>query len=280
MTTEPTTAGDRLSPHDLERVLNETFIDRVDHCAESPSTNSRALELAAAAPDDDQSILVIADRQTDGRGRGANTWWSADGALTFSVLIKTLQFAVPVSRWPQLSLTTGLAICEAIESVRPQLTTTIKWPNDVYLGGRKVAGILVEGADVNRGRLIVGIGLNVNNSMTGAPAELCDKATALCDAVGQRVSPIEMLVAILRKLAARLEWLSRGTAELQAVWSQRCLLTGCHVEIELPTRRIAGHCAGIDGEGALVVNTEDGAERCLSGVVACFSASSADSPSG
>jgi BirA family biotin operon repressor/biotin-[acetyl-CoA-carboxylase] ligase len=271
MTAESTTARDHLSPRDLQRVLRETFIDRVDHCAESPSTNSRALELAAAAPGDGQSILVIADRQTAGRGRGENTWWSADGALTFSVLIQTLQFAVPVSRWPQLSLTTGLAICEAIESICPQLTTTIKWPNDVYLGGRKVAGILVEGADVNRGRLIVGIGLNVNNSMTHAPAELRDKATALCDVVGVRVSPIELLVAILNHLAARFEWLSGGTSELREVWSRRCLLTGRQVEIELPTRRIVGHCAGIDSEGALVVNTIcGGSERCLSGCVVEF----------
>jgi BirA family biotin operon repressor/biotin-[acetyl-CoA-carboxylase] ligase len=258
----------RFSATDLARLPAETFIDRVEYCEVLPSTSSRALELASAH--DGASVLVIADRQTAGRGRGAKSWWSDDGALTFSVLLCTLDFRVPVSRWPLLSLTTGLAICEAIEATLPGVSASIKWPNDVYVDGRKACGILVEGADARQATLVVGIGVNVNNSVAAAPAELRDKAVALCDVAAAPIDRAALLVRILERLAARFEWLATDADELLEVWSRRSFLTGRRVEIELPGRSIAGLCCGIDSDGALLVDTAAGLERCLSGVVARF----------
>lgn len=258
------------SPADFQRVLAETFVDRVDYRPEMPSTNTRALELASDAPEGRSCSLILAERQTAGRGRGTNSWWSTGGALTFSVLFRTPEFDLPVSRWPQMSLTVGLAVCEAAERLLPGADVALKWPNDVYLEGRKLAGILVETTDGRQGSVVLGIGINVNNSSLLAPPELREKAIALRDVAGRDLPRVDVLLAVLQRLALRIEWLAAGIDEFHETWSRRCLLTGRDVVIELPTRRIAGLCQGIDRAGALLVATDTGIERCLSGVVIQF----------
>ena len=162
-------ADDRFTTGDLERIVAETFVDRVDYHEETDSTNSRAAQLAAGVVDDRSCVLVLADHQTAGRGRGTNRWWSTRGGLTFSVLLRPDAIALPTARWPQISLTAGLAVCEAIESVEPELAPQLKWPNDVYLRGRKLSGILVEATDGKQRNVVLGIGLNVHNSAESAP---------------------------------------------------------------------------------------------------------------
>jgi BirA family biotin operon repressor/biotin-[acetyl-CoA-carboxylase] ligase len=163
-----------------------------------------------------------------------------------------------------------VAVCEAIESLLNDVTLAIKWPNDVYLGGRKVGGILVEAADGPRGSLVLGIGVNVHNSPANAPHDLREKVIALSDVAAGAIRRIEVLLAILQHLATRLNWLGAGEEGLREAWRQRCLLTGRAVEIELPSRRLTGLCRGIDHDGALLLETDAGTERCLSGVVVRF----------
>ncbi len=203
-------------------------------------------------------------------GPGANRWWSAAGALTFSVLAKPDRFQLPTRRWPQVSLTTGLAVCDAIDEFVSDSPARLKWPNDVYLDGRKVCGILVEANDGRERNLVVGVGVNVNNSASAAPAELREKVVALCDVAGRAVPRIDVLVAILRQLATQLDRLSSHSEALPEQWTGRCLLTGRRVEIELPDGRRAGICRGIDADGALILETDGGSERFVSGVVARY----------
>jgi BirA family biotin operon repressor/biotin-[acetyl-CoA-carboxylase] ligase len=261
-------------PADLDRIVAETFIDRVEYRPEFSSTNSRALELAAESPDG-TTTLVLADRQTDGRGRGSNRWWSAEGALTFSVLLKPNLIDLPTNRWPQASLTAGLAVCDAVESLVSDVNLSLKWPNDVFLAGRKLCGILVEANDGRERSLIIGIGVNVNNSVLTAPADIRDKAVALCDFATTPTRRIDVLVAILKCLATRLERLSTGSPSsgidvLRHDWRSRCLLTGRKVHLELPLGRVVGICRGIDDDGALMLETDAGLERCVSGVIVQF----------
>jgi len=271
MTTPDTPFADvRFSPDDVDRILSDTFVERVDYRTELASTNSRATELAAERPEDRSCVLVLTDNQTAGRGRGANRWWSTTGALTFSVLFRPDAFHLPASRWPWMSLTAGLAICEAIESFVAGATVGIKWPNDVYLQGRKVCGILVEAADGRSSSLVLGVGINVNNSLNDAPRDLRERVIALRDVAAGAIRRVDVLVAILQQLAMRLAWLSSGAEQLQETWCRRCLLTGRNVEIELPSRRLIGLCRGIDHDGALILETDAGIERCLSGVVTRF----------
>ncbi len=273
-TQAPHTTLDHITPDDLARNVADTFVDRVDYHDEIESTNSRATQLATASAnttsDDRSCVLVLADHQSAGRGRGANKWWSTSGALTFSVLLRPEALQLPTNRWTLLSLTAGLAVCHAIESLDKSLNARIKWPNDVFVDGRKICGILVEAATGERGSIILGIGLNVHNSANHAPDELREKVIALCDVAAHPFRRVDLLVAILQTLATDLAQLTTGVDQLREEWRKRCLLTGRTVEIELPTRRLTGICRGIDADGALLIETNAGTERCLSGVVVRF----------
>ena len=260
----------------LARIEDETFITRVDFQREINSTNDRAMELAGS-DDSEFPLLVLAESQTSGRGRGANRWWSGDGALTFSVLLATESAELPTERWPQVSLTVGLAVCEALEELiargvpTAQLSTLpavqLKWPNDVYIEGRKICGVLVEVPRNCAGRLLLGIGVNVNNSLVEAPEELRERATSLVDLTGRQFPLADVLIEVLQCLAARLEPDELWNAEVQAGWRRRCLLTGQRLQVDLGVRRVVGTCRGIDDDGALLVEVDGKTERHLAGTV-------------
>ena len=253
------------SATDIERIKSATFVADVEHHREIGSTNDRALVLAAdaerAAP-----LLVVADRQTGGRGRGANRWWAGDGALTFSLLLEAAAWGLAPDRWPRISLTAGLAVCEALLDLLPGADAGLKWPNDVFLSGRKVCGILIEIPPGQSGRMVVGIGVNVNNSFAAAPGELKSIGVALCDAAGYRFSLADVLIGVLRRLDARLQSLTDDD-DLSQRWRTFCILHGRSVSILSGSRRLAGVCQGIDHDGALLLATPRGEERCYAGVV-------------
>lgn len=256
--------NDFLGP-DLERIRAETFVTQIEFHDELPSTNDRALELAEKraplAP-----LLVLTAAQTAGRGRGSNRWWADGGALTFSLLLQAEAPQLPQRDWPQLSLTAGLAVCEAVEELVEQ-ATLLKWPNDVYLRGRKVCGILVEVPRNQQGLLVVGIGINVNNSSRSAPAELQNTVIALCDVGGRQFALNDALRIVLNRLSQRISLIGKRDDELRDCWRRRCLLTGRAVHVDLGVRQVSGICRGIDDQGALLVHTKHGTERCFAGVV-------------
>jgi BirA family transcriptional regulator, biotin operon repressor / biotin---[acetyl-CoA-carboxylase] ligase len=259
--------GSHFSRTDIERIVAETFIEQIDYQHEIASTNDRALQLAKEQPASAR-LLVLTDNQTVGRGRGSNRWWAAKGALTFSVLLTAEAISLPSRQWPQLALIAGLAVCEAIEDLlKASSPVRLKWPNDVYLDGRKVSGILVETADGQSARLVIGIGINVNNAAHDAPSELRGKAIALCEAAKREISRVDVLVGVLQRLSSRLDWIGSREGVLREQWQERCLLAGRTVQIEMGARQLVGKCLGIDDDGALLLDTDRGCERCLAGVV-------------
>lgn len=264
------------TPADLNRVLTETFIERVDFHEQIGSTNDRALEINHAAGEK-FPLLVLADLQTAGRGRGANQWWAGNGALTFSVLLATEAATLPMERWPQVSLTVGLAVCEALEeslargvpeTSRDSLPAVqLKWPNDVYIEDRKICGILVEAPTNRQGRLLLGIGINVNNSLTDASEELQNTATSLLDLTGRAESRTDVLIQTLKQLADRLQPAGFWNEAIRTGWRQRCWLTGKSIQIDLGVRQAAGICRGIDEQGALLLEGNDEVEAHFAGVI-------------
>jgi BirA family biotin operon repressor/biotin-[acetyl-CoA-carboxylase] ligase len=216
------------------------------------STNDEVRELArAGAP---EGLVVLAERQTAGRGRRGAAWFSPFGqALTFSVLLRPAQ---PKALWPRLALATGLAVAEALETLGVQ--PGIKWPNDVWIGKRKVAGILVEaGSDF----AVIGIGLNVNN--TEFPNEVVEIATSLRIETTQEISRSEVLSAIIRRLSARSRQIGTDFSEVVSAVQERCVLTGQQISLTTANGPMIGSAEGIAPGGELLIRTKSGLEKVL-----------------
>jgi BirA family biotin operon repressor/biotin-[acetyl-CoA-carboxylase] ligase len=252
-------------PFDLARVYETGCVVRIDYHEELGSTSDLALKLAAQ-DDLELPLLVLADQQTAGRGRGSNRWWAGEGALTFSLVIQPPREQLPPSSWPRLSLAAGLAICQALESFAPRALYQVKWPNDVYAEGRKIAGILIESPAQSRGRLVVGIGVNVNNSLADAPPDIRELATALCDVDRLEHDLTSVLASILGELESHLQS-AADMAALRVRWQHRCLLSGRTVRVQSSPETLTGRCLGIDDQGALLLQTETGRRSLVSGTV-------------
>jgi BirA family biotin operon repressor/biotin-[acetyl-CoA-carboxylase] ligase len=216
------------------------------------STNDELRTLAqAGAPD---GLILLTEQQTAGRGRRGAAWFSPTGeSLAFSILLRPSE---PKSLWPRFSLATGLAVAEAIETCG--LQAGIKWPNDVWIGRRKAAGILVEaGTDF----VIIGIGLNVNS--TRFPEEVAEIATSLRLESSRNFSRAEVLAALVRKFANRSRQIDHEFGELLSAVRQRCVLTGNRVSLTTSSGLRTGVIEGIADGGELLLRTDAGLERLL-----------------
>ena len=245
------------------------WIRRLDYYETLGSTNDRGLQLAEKDTLE-TPLLVWAQRQTAGRGRGDNRWRSREGALTFSLVLESpLQEAEP-ARWPQIALVIGLAIRKTLGELAPELEVLLKWPNDVYANGKKICGVLVETVPGPPCRLVAGIGVNVNNAWRGEQAEadvLQTTATSLLDETERTWDRGEVLAKLLGNLQMLLEEWSQETLDWVALWRKSCLLSGRRVRIETGAKETQGICLGIDSQGALLVETPAGVQTCWAGTV-------------
>jgi BirA family biotin operon repressor/biotin-[acetyl-CoA-carboxylase] ligase len=248
----------------LGRIAKRAGLAGADFHAEIGSTNDRAMGLAVGGRP--LPWLVFAERQTAGRGRGSNRWWSGEGALTFS-LITPFDASVAPSPPARLSLVAGMAICGTLRQFAPRSEARLKWPNDVFLDGRKACGILVEVPPPPAAGLIVGVGINVNNSLQGAPAELRQAAISLSDAAGRELDRAAVLEAAVVNLQWEFQRLAQSPDDLRERWAAQCHLTGRIVHLESQAGRTVGLCLGIDSDGALLLQNETGPTRHLSGVI-------------
>lgn len=255
---------------DVRDLPQRTFVRQIRALAETESTNSIALSWSSQLRSTELPALVVTESQTAGRGRGANRWWSGPGALTFSLIIEPAEFDIPTERWPALSLTMGLATALVLQARVPSADVRLKWPNDVYLEGRKVAGILIESPPATNHRLVIGIGINVNNSLAAAPDDVRRRAVSLCDVLGEDFPRTELLHRLLAEIDAVLMALADDAPELHALWRKHCLLTGRSVVVTDQGRTIAGTCLGLDDDGALRIQTDQSIQRLFSGVVTDF----------
>jgi len=251
---------------DTRRLMAEAIVARVEHHAVLASTNDYAKEIAAALPRPDAlPLLVVSDGQTAGRGRGANRWWTGQGSLAFSLLLDGRKWGEMATSGPMVSLAAAVAVAETIVPLLPGHAVGIHWPNDVYAAGRKLAGILVE---VLPGKyFVVGIGVNVNNSVRDAPQELRDCVAALVDLTGAFHDRTSLLLAILRRFSTLLGELPSSPDRVARLADVLCLQQGRTLTVDSPERLVRGVCAGIAADGALLLDTAEGRQRVVSGVV-------------
>ncbi|MHC4878759.1 MAG: biotin--[acetyl-CoA-carboxylase] ligase [Planctomycetota bacterium] len=254
---------------DLEELLASTFCRSVRFQRECRSTNDLALTEQQAAADHALPRLLTTDAQTAGRGRGSNQWWAGEGSLAFSLRITPADFSVGRSQWPLVSLATALAVGDVLAEFGSAAPVGLKWPNDVQLGGRKVSGILVEPPPGNEDELVIGVGINVLNSLADAPEELRSIATSLVDETQEEVtcSPGDVLQRVLQCLEVELQRLASEQLTLRERWQSRCVLTGHRVSLEAGGQRIEGHCHGVDESGAILLDIDGDVRPWFGGIV-------------
>ncbi|MCA9133795.1 MAG: biotin--[acetyl-CoA-carboxylase] ligase [Planctomycetales bacterium] len=265
-----------LPPHRqavIDELLSAGWIQAVEWFSEIDSTSSAARR---ALPGLGQRLpaLFVAERQTAGRGRNARAWWSPRGCLMLTLAIDGRTLPDNPSEWKQLALVSGNAVAQAAERLVPQQTVQLKWPNDVYIHGRKVAGILIESAPgvtsdaATHPHWLLGLGLNVNMAWSDAPRDVADKATCLSRCGGQEVDLGVALVEVAHCLQSELLRWREGSAQWLSEWRERCLLNGRQVEVrQTAERHIRGWCEGVDASGQLIVRTEQGTQLLSAGEV-------------
>jgi BirA family biotin operon repressor/biotin-[acetyl-CoA-carboxylase] ligase len=207
------------------------------------STNDELRKLAEQGMA--EGLVLVADEQTAGRGRRGATWISPKAEnLAFSILLKP---NAPKVLWHRLSLVTGLAVAEALENYVP--LAEIKWPNDIKVGGKKIAGILVE---AGKNFVIIGIGININS--TNFPDELA--ATSLHELTGHMYSRAEVLQEVVARMSCYADQINQEYADALKLIRERCALTGHFVSYLVADQRREGMVRGIGSGGELMVETD------------------------
>ena len=253
---------------DLEELLASTFCRSIRFQRECISTNDLALN-EQHGQEWPLPRLLTTDAQTAGRGRGSNQWWAGDGSLAFSLRVSPADFSISREQWPLVSLATALAVGDMLNELATNSSVGLKWPNDVQLDGRKICGILVEPPPGNTTELIIGVGINVLNSLADAPEELRSIATSLVDETDEEIecSPGSVLLRVLQCLEIELQRLTAGSLDLTKRWQTRCVLTGHAVSLEAGGRRVTGVCRGIDGTGAILLEADGEIRPWFGGIV-------------
>jgi BirA family biotin operon repressor/biotin-[acetyl-CoA-carboxylase] ligase len=231
--------------------------------ASVPSTMDVAAALAnQGAP---HGVVVAANQQTAGRGRRGTTWVSPPGAgLYFSLIVRRPAFAKATAWTPTPSLLTlaaGVGVREGIVATSG-LTPDLKWPNDILVGQRKLAGILAEGLAIGSPDPAVIIGVGVNLRPASYPPDVAARATSIEDELGCAVDRDALLTAVLDALANRLAALGQNAGDILQAW-RAASPSAAGTAVEWDGHR--GVTAGIDDHGALLVTTATGTERVIAG---------------
>jgi BirA family transcriptional regulator, biotin operon repressor / biotin---[acetyl-CoA-carboxylase] ligase len=249
---------------DINRIIRETFVVEVEHHDELGSTNDRAIQRAKQGASR-LPLMVVADRQTAGRGRGRNRWWTGSGSLAFSLLLESAAVEGKAETAPLISLAVGVAVADTVKPLLPGHEVGIRWPNDVMAAGRKMAGILVE--VLPGGRTVVGIGINTNNTMAGASAELLPIAATMLDVTGKQQDHTEIMIALLNILENKLGTLKQSPSQLASQADAICLQRDKPLSLRAGNQTINGICGGVAPDGALLLKTAEGLRSFYSGVI-------------
>lgn len=249
-----------------------TLGSRIVYFPSIGSTNDVAASLLAAGAG--EGAVVLADQQTSGRGRLGRTWFSPPGSgLYVSVVLEPARSTQPVRATMLVTLAAATALAEAVETVTA-LGIEIKWPNDLLVDRRKVAGILAEGvasgdalADRSVEAVVLGYGINVG--LKSYPPDLSDRATSLETELGRPVDRALLFGETLVRMARRYEDLLSGRFDaILDAWRARAHGSrGTRVTWRTPAGLQAGVTVGVDEEGALLVQIGGRVERIVSGEV-------------
>ncbi len=256
---------DRLTTLEVGPLLSTRELGRtLHHYDELPSTNAKAFELAHEGGFHGE--VIVTEHQTAGKGRRGRAWVSPAGKnLALSVILRP---DIAPARAPELTLVAAVALTETLRD--SGVEASIKWPNDVQIAGRKVAGILTElSADVERVHFVVlGIGVNLNTDAADFPPDVAELATSVSL---NRSSPVHRALftaALLAKLEQWLDtWTEEGFEPVRVSWRAMASTLGQEVLVRADNKELRGFAEDIDSTGALLLRVGERIERVLSGDV-------------
>jgi len=245
---------------------NTIFLKTVD------STNRVARELAAAGKP--HGFAVLAGCQTAGKGRLGRNWQSPAGQGLYATIL--LRPSLPAEQYAKITLTAGLAVCLVLEEMC-QLSVELKWPNDIYISGRKCGGILVEASSLQGETgecfALVGIGINVKGNREAFPPELQKSATSILLESGHEYDVLTVFAAIrIRLLQLIIQLVDEGFNDILEQWRKRDMLQGKWLQWLTPAGSVVyGESLGVDSNGMLAVRDRSGKmHEVLSGDVTLF----------
>lgn len=250
-------------PWELTGVLRTSFIGRQVIFRETmDSTQNLAVSLASKPGS--HGAVVIAEQQKSGRGRQKRKWLSPRGGVWLSVVLKP---AIPTAKITVLPFIAALAVCDAIKAMG--LDARLKWPNDVMISGKKVAGILLdisaEADQVNYA--VIGIGINVNVDSAAISARLDGvKITSMSDELGRNVSRLDLTRSLLENFERYyVEMEQRGAGAILQKWKESSDMLGRQVAVTQNGKTIQGVAANINDDGSLLLRTDHGDVNIVSG---------------
>lgn len=249
-------APDRLIADDLHALAGNLALAReIIVFEKTGSTNDVVTQLGRAGSR--EGLVVFAEQQSSGRGRLGRCWVSAARqGLWFSLLLRP---SFPVRDWGRLTTWAAVAIAEAVEQTLGE-RAFIKWPNDIFLRGRKAGGILIESIIDQKAEpfAIIGVGLNVNQAPGDFPRELLDRATSLRECAGRRIDRQELAAAVLQRLDALYARLPDSFAAILEQAAQRSSLLGSWIRACGGSKTHEGIAERLDSAGGLILREADG----------------------
>ena len=260
-------ASDKLLPNEIREGLETNILGRVEilYFETIDSTNRKARDLADGGAA--EGTLVLSEAQTKGRGRKGRTWYSPpEGGIYISLILRPL---ISPAEAPKFTLLTAVALAEAIVSLTG-LSIDIKWPNDILINGKKLAGILTEMSTemdaVNY--IVVGLGLNVNTP--AFPVEIGQIATSIRIETGESFPRVMIIQEYLKRYEDYYDiYQKTGFDAVINRWKDLSNIIGKKVEVEVIGKRFIGEALDIDGDGALVLKDDQGGiHRIVSGDIA------------
>lgn len=250
-------APDLVTANEIRLGLKTSIIGQQIHYKESvDSTQKIAHRLGLENVP--EGTVVIADEQVGGKGRLGRLWHSPKSTGIWMSII--LRPNIPLPKAPQLTLLTAVAVVQAIEDCTG-LEPSIKWPNDILLGGKKVTGILTElQAEADRiHSVIIGIGMNVNQKSEDFPAELHSIATSLMLEKGEAINRAELIQAVFSRLEKLyLIYLDKGFRPIKLLWESYAISIGKKITARTLSGSIVGVARGITDDGVLLLEDDSG----------------------
>jgi len=257
-----------LMPHTILSNLNTRVIGRkIKYFPTIPSTSWHARELVEQADDSLHGMLIIAREQTGGMGRLGRVWSSPKGGIWATLILKS---SLPVDKMFILTLVGSVAIAKALRK-KYKIGGLIKWPNDIMIADKKVAGLLLEANPQGKEHdyCLLGFGIDVNVSLQNIDPLVRDRVTSISDELGYDVDPAKLLATCLKDFETRFDQIEEGESEsVLREWKAMSATLGRKVKVNTLLSSFEGDAIDIDKDGTLLVRRDNGfVERVIAGDV-------------